>query len=119
MGLENPQRISVIDPIGPAIEHVRLMLFKPFDLSKWLIIGFCAWLANLVRAAAVAAAATDGKSMATRPDIGSYKKRHTRSSGSNNFRCGDSHPDNHNYSGGSLLASKQGTVYVCPLRRGQ
>ena len=47
MGLENPQRISVIDPIGPAIEHVRLMLFKPFDLSKWFIIGFCAWLAQL------------------------------------------------------------------------
>ncbi len=47
MGLENPQRISVIDPISPAIEHVRLMLFKPFDLSKWLVIGFCAWLAQL------------------------------------------------------------------------
>jgi hypothetical protein len=47
MGLENTQRISVIDPIGPAIEHVRLMLFKPFVLSKWFIIGFCAWLAQL------------------------------------------------------------------------
>ncbi len=47
MGLENPQRISVIDPISPAIEHIRLMLFKPFDLSKWFIIGFCAWLAQL------------------------------------------------------------------------
>jgi hypothetical protein len=51
MNLENPQRISVIDPIGQAIEHVRLMLFKPFDLSKWLIIGFCAWLAQLGRGA--------------------------------------------------------------------
>ena len=49
MGLENPQRISVIDPVGPAIEHVRLMLFKPFDLSKWLTISFCAWLAQLGR----------------------------------------------------------------------
>ena len=47
MGLENPQRLSVIDPIGQAIEHVRLMLFRPFDLSKWLIVGFCAWLAQL------------------------------------------------------------------------
>ncbi len=47
MNLENTQRISVIDPIGQAIEHVRLMLFKPFDLSKWFIIGFCAWLAQL------------------------------------------------------------------------
>jgi hypothetical protein len=47
MNLENPQRVSVIDPIGPAFEHVRLMLFKPFDLSKWFIVGFCAWLAYL------------------------------------------------------------------------
>lgn len=36
-----PQGVSVIDPIGPAIEHVRLMLFKPFDISKWMTIGFC------------------------------------------------------------------------------
>jgi hypothetical protein len=43
----HPERVSVIDPIGPAIEHVRLMLFRPFNLSKWLIIGFCAWLAQL------------------------------------------------------------------------
>jgi hypothetical protein len=42
-----PERVSVLDPIGPAIEHVRLMLFRPFDLSKWMIIGFCAWLASL------------------------------------------------------------------------
>ena len=56
MGLENPQRISVIDPVSPAIEHVRLMLFKPFDLSKWLTIGFCAWLAQLGREAEAAGA---------------------------------------------------------------
>ncbi|MFH1371207.1 MAG: hypothetical protein ABII09_07990 [Planctomycetota bacterium] len=42
-----PERVSVIEPIGPAIERVRLMLFRPFDLSKWFIIGFCAWLAQL------------------------------------------------------------------------
>jgi hypothetical protein len=47
MDTQNTQRISVIDPISPAFEHVRLMLFKPFDLSKWFIIGFCAWLAYL------------------------------------------------------------------------
>ncbi|MHC4456008.1 MAG: DUF7544 domain-containing protein [Planctomycetota bacterium] len=39
--------ISVIDPIGPAIEKVKLILFKPFDLGKWFVIGFCAWLAYL------------------------------------------------------------------------
>ncbi len=47
MDTEHPQHVSVIDPIGPAIERVQLMLFKPFVLSKWFVIGFCAWLANL------------------------------------------------------------------------
>lgn len=40
-------KISVIDPIKPAMERVRLMLFRPFDLAKWFSIGFCAWLAHL------------------------------------------------------------------------
>jgi hypothetical protein len=44
---EQPNRVSVIDPIGPAIERVKAMLFKPFDLGKWFTIGFCAWLAYL------------------------------------------------------------------------
>jgi len=39
--------ISVIDPINPAIERVRTILFRPFDLGKWFVIGFCAWLAQL------------------------------------------------------------------------
>jgi len=47
MTLEQPLRISVIDPIGPAIEKVKTILFKPFDLRKWFVIGFCAWLAFL------------------------------------------------------------------------
>ena len=40
-------RISVIDPIGLAIETVKVILFKPFDMGKWFVIGFCAWLAYL------------------------------------------------------------------------
>lgn len=47
MTSEQPNRISVTDPISPAIERARTMLFKPFDLSKWFTIGFCAWLAYL------------------------------------------------------------------------
>ena len=39
--------VSVIDPIGPAFEKVKTILFRPFDLGKWFIIGFCAWLARL------------------------------------------------------------------------
>ena len=41
------QEISVVEPISPALEHVKKMLFKPFDLGKWFDIGFCAWLAGL------------------------------------------------------------------------
>ncbi|MHC4536569.1 MAG: DUF7544 domain-containing protein [Planctomycetota bacterium] len=39
--------VSVIDPIGPAFERVKTILFRPFDLGKWFTIGFCAWLAYL------------------------------------------------------------------------
>jgi len=39
--------ISVIDPINPAFERVKLLLFSPFDLGKWFVVGFCAWLAYM------------------------------------------------------------------------
>lgn len=39
--------VSVVEPISPAIERVKMILFRPFDLMKWLTIGFCAWLAQL------------------------------------------------------------------------
>jgi len=44
---QRPPIISVIEPIGPAFEKVKTILFKPFDLGKWFVIGFCAWLAYL------------------------------------------------------------------------
>jgi len=40
-------QISVIDPISPAIERVKTILFQPFVLRRWFVIGFCAWLAFL------------------------------------------------------------------------
>jgi hypothetical protein len=45
--MEQVQSISVIEPIAPAFERVKIMLFKPFDLARWFTIGFCAWLAYL------------------------------------------------------------------------
>jgi hypothetical protein len=39
--------ISVTEPVSLALERVKQMLFKPFDLGKWFTIGFCAWLAFL------------------------------------------------------------------------
>ena len=47
MTTEQLKRISVIDPLDPAFERVKIILFKPFDLGKWFIIGFCAWLAYI------------------------------------------------------------------------
>jgi len=44
---QRPPTVSVIEPIGPAFEKVKTILFSPFDLRKWFVIGFCAWLAFL------------------------------------------------------------------------
>lgn len=47
MTAEQTNKVSVIDPIDPAIKRVKEILFKPFDFGKWFTIGFCAWLAYL------------------------------------------------------------------------
>jgi hypothetical protein len=45
--INQSQEISVTVPVSQAYDRVKLMLFQPFDLGKWFIIGFCAWLAGL------------------------------------------------------------------------
>jgi len=51
MNMEPPashlREISVIEPVHAALARVKLVLFQPFDLGRWFIIGFCAWLAQL------------------------------------------------------------------------
>ena len=42
-----PTEISVTLPLSQALDRTKRMLFEPFDLRKWLVIGFCAWLATL------------------------------------------------------------------------
>jgi hypothetical protein len=42
-----PREISVTEPIEPAYDRVKRMLFKPFNFGRWITIGFCAWLAGL------------------------------------------------------------------------
>lgn len=42
-----PREISVTVPFGQALERVRTVLLQPFDVAKWFVIGFCAWLAYL------------------------------------------------------------------------
>jgi len=39
--------IEIFTPFGKAFELMKKILFQPFDLKKWFIIGFAAWLANL------------------------------------------------------------------------
>jgi len=46
MASQAPQ-VSVTAPIHPAIERVKGMLFRPFDLGKWFVLGFGAWLARM------------------------------------------------------------------------
>lgn len=39
--------VSVIDPVNRAMERTGKLLFKPFDISLWFVLGFCAFLAYL------------------------------------------------------------------------
>ena len=39
--------ISATNPIAKAFEHTQRVLFQPFDLKKWFVLGFAAFLATL------------------------------------------------------------------------
>ncbi len=39
--------LSYTVPLERAYEHMKGMLFAPFDLAKWLVVGFGCWLAYL------------------------------------------------------------------------
>jgi hypothetical protein len=41
-----PTSVSVTEPLSPALHRVKTVLFAPFDINKWFIIGFCAWLSS-------------------------------------------------------------------------
>src|SRR6266576_441640 len=40
------RKIEILSPFNQAIELTRLILFRPFDIAKWLIIGFAAFLSG-------------------------------------------------------------------------
>jgi hypothetical protein len=40
-------KIEIFKPFGEAFELMKKILFQPFDLTKWLVIGFAAFLASL------------------------------------------------------------------------
>ncbi|RJP35976.1 MAG: hypothetical protein C4547_08350 [Phycisphaerales bacterium] len=39
--------LSVTEPVGKAIQRCKLVLFRPIDVGRWFVIGFCAWLTFL------------------------------------------------------------------------
>lgn len=43
----NEPRIEIFAPFGEAFETTKKILFQPFDLAKWFVIGFAAWLATM------------------------------------------------------------------------
>jgi hypothetical protein len=40
-------RIEIVKPFYEAFELTKVILFRPFDLYKWCVIGFAAFLSNL------------------------------------------------------------------------
>ncbi len=40
-------RIAYLEPLNRAWERMKHILWQPFDLPKWLVLGFSAWLAGL------------------------------------------------------------------------
>src|SRR5438093_8372762 len=40
-------RNSPLDAISPAIEHVKRVLFRPFDIGKWFVLGGLSFLQAL------------------------------------------------------------------------
>jgi hypothetical protein len=41
------RKIEIFKPFGEGFELMKRILFQPFDLKKWLVVGFAAWLTNL------------------------------------------------------------------------
>ena len=41
------RNIEIFKPFCEAVELMKKILFQPFDLKKWFVIGFAAWLGNL------------------------------------------------------------------------
>ena len=40
-------RLSVLDPVSQAVDRTTEVLFRPFRLEKWLVLGFAAWLSMI------------------------------------------------------------------------
>src|SRR5438132_4465763 len=43
---ESAAKIEILKPLDEAFELMKKILFRPFDLKKWFVIGFAAFLAG-------------------------------------------------------------------------
>ena len=43
----NDRKIEILTPFNLALQWTTQVLFRPFDLEKWLVIGFAAFLSHL------------------------------------------------------------------------
>lgn len=43
------QQISLVDALEQGWSRMVQMLFRPFDIQKWFVVGFAAWIAGLGR----------------------------------------------------------------------
>lgn len=46
METNGSRKIEIFAPFSSALDLTKLILFQPFDLAKWMIIGFAAFLAH-------------------------------------------------------------------------
>jgi hypothetical protein len=44
--MSNGGKVEIIKPFGEAFELMKKILFQPFDLKKWFVIGFAAFLSG-------------------------------------------------------------------------
>jgi hypothetical protein len=47
-------RIAYFEPLSRAWDRTRVILWQPFDLVKWLVLAFAAWLAGLTTDSGIA-----------------------------------------------------------------
>ncbi len=55
-------RIAYFEPLSRAWERTRVILWQPFDLAKWLLLAFSAWLAGLTTDFQIAFSGADDRS---------------------------------------------------------
>ena len=44
----NRPNLEIIAPTSRAFDGMKWCLFQPFDIGKWFVLGFTAWLAALM-----------------------------------------------------------------------